>query len=91
MEKGSLVVLRQGGAFYTQPVGINDQVSAVRHHAGFGRINQHGLVLSDPDDWKKTPNLDWSTPWSQVLTEGRVVWVKSQWLTEVVRAFPPVV
>jgi hypothetical protein len=59
-------------------------VAAVRHHAGFGRNNQHGVVLSDPDDWKKTPNLDWSTPWSQILTEGRVVWVRNHYLTEVV-------
>jgi hypothetical protein len=85
MVKGSLVVLRDGGAFYTQPVGINDQVSAVRHHAGFGRNNQHGVVLSDPDDWKKTPNLDWSTPWSQILTEGRVVWVRNHYIETLVQ------
>jgi len=84
MLKGSLVVLRQGEALYDCPVGINDQVGAIRHHAGFGRINQRGVVLSDPDDWKKTPNMDWSNRWSQILTEGRVVWVKSRWLTPLV-------
>jgi hypothetical protein len=84
MLKGSLVVLRQGEALYDRPVGISDQVGAIRHHAGFGGINQCGVVLSDPDDWKKTPNMDWSNRWSQILTEGRVVWVKSRWLTPLV-------
>ena len=39
----------------------------------------------DPDDWKATPLVDWSSPWSRVLLSGRIVWVKSHFLAMLVQ------
>lgn len=91
MAKGDLVCISQGTAIYTQPVGVNDQVGGIRHYAGLAVKGQTCVVLSDPDDWKSTPLVDWASPWSQVLLGGRTVWVKSNFLAHLVQTADGVV
>jgi len=83
MAKGDLVCISHGTAMYDQPVGVGDQVGGIRHYAGLAQKGQTCVVLSDPDDWKSTV---WSAPWTQVLLDGRVVWVKSHFLVHLVQA-----
>jgi hypothetical protein len=85
MAKGDLVCISQETAMYDQPVGVGDQVGGIRHYAGLAQKGQTCVVLSDPDDWKATPLVDWSSPWSRVLLSGRVVWVKSHFLAMLVQ------
>lgn len=80
MGRGDLVVLTRDAPASDCPVGSNDAVGALRHHAGFVRRGTHALVLSDPDDWTATPILGTSNPWSRVLVGGKAVWVKSHFL-----------
>ena len=91
MAKGDLVCTSQGTAIYDRPVGVNDQVGALDAVMGFVQKGQTCVILSDPDDWKATPLIDWSTPWSQVLLGGRVVWVKSYFLAPLVQPTDDVV
>ncbi len=85
MAKGDLVCISQGTAMYDQPVSINDQVGGISHYAGLAEKGQTCVILSDTDDWKATPFIDWSSSWSQVLLGGRVVWVKSHFLAHLVQ------
>jgi len=85
MPKGGLACIAGDTAVYTQPVGVTDQVGAIRHHAGFVRKGEHCMVLSDPSDWKSTPDLGISGPWTQVLLGGQVVWVRSHYVTPLVQ------
>jgi len=85
MAKGDLVCISQGTAMYDQPVSINDNVDGIRHYVGLAEKGQTCVILSDPDDWKATPFIDWSSSWSQVLLGGRVVWVKSHFLAHLVQ------
>lgn len=82
MAKGDLVCISQGTAMYDQPVAVDDLVGGIRHYAGLAQKDQTCVVLSDPDDWKSTV---WSAPWTQVLLDGRVVWVKSHFLAHLVQ------
>lgn len=85
MAKGDLVSIILGTAIYDQPVSVDDQVGGIRHYAGLAQKGQTCVVLSDPDDWKATSLVDWSSPWSRVLLDGRVVWVKSHFLVHLVQ------
>jgi hypothetical protein len=84
MVKGSLACILRDTAVYTRPVGVTDQVGAVRHHAGFARQDEHCLILSDPWDWEATPDIGVSNPWSQILLGGQVVWVKNHCIAPLV-------
>lgn len=87
MLKGNLVCFLVDSPIYDQPVGVNDQIAAIRHHAGIVQRGQHAMVLSEPDDWKTTPRGGgWFHPWSKVLVEGRVAWVTSHFLEALVQA-----
>ena len=87
MVKGSLACIVGDTITYTQPVGVTDQIGAVRYHAGFVRKGDLCMVLSDPGDWKEMPDIDFSNsnPWTQILLGGQVVWVKSRDLTPLVQ------
>lgn len=85
MEKGSLAVILGDTVVYTRPVDINDQRGAIQHHAGFVRKGERCLVLSDPGDWKATPDLGFSGPWTQILLGGQVVWVKRYYVGPLVQ------
>jgi len=85
MVKGSLARIAGDTTVYTQPVGVTDQTGAIRHHAGFVRKGEHCMVLSDPCDWKATPDLGFSGPWTQILIGGQVVWLKNHYVTTLVQ------
>lgn len=85
MEKGSLAAILGDTVIYTRPVDINDQRGAIQHHAGFVRKGEHCMVLSDPGDWKATPDLGFSGPWTQILLGGQVVWVKNYYVGPLVQ------
>jgi len=76
---------------YDQPIGINDNISGIRHYAGLAQKGQTCVILSDPDDWKATSLARGTSPWSRVLLSGRVVWVASQFLVHFVQASNSVV
>ncbi len=80
MVKGSLACVLGDTTTYTRPVGVTDQVGAIRHHAGYARKGEHCLVLSEPGEWKETPELGISGPWTQILHGGQVVWVRNNYI-----------
>jgi hypothetical protein len=86
MEKGSLATFVGDTIVYTQPIGVTDQVGAIRHHAGFARKGEHCLVLSKPGEWKETPELGISGPWTQILLGGQVVWARNHYLAVLMTA-----
>jgi hypothetical protein len=82
MMKGDLVTVLGGAPVYTLPVGIEDQLGAIRHYAGMTMKGQPAVILSDPDDWKAALERVSSADWTQILLGGQVVWLQSHFISD---------
>lgn len=81
MGPGDLVQVMAGGPVYTQPVGINDQQSAIRCHAGFVAEGTQVMVI-------ETHHTIGLPKWAKVLAGGKVVWLNACFLQDLEAAGP---